>query len=250
VLERVRERLAGDEVGRGLHLRWRAVLGGRHLDRDGRPTREVGQRGGEPLVEPWRPHARGDRPQVGDRGRDLVDGGVERRVDRHRSARQRALDPAQHDAERDQPLLRAVVQVALDPAALGVAGLGDPRARGLDLGKLQPQLHAQPRELHRRRRRGDHRTQQVGPVAQRRVVQEQAELAVVAADHGPRAIVIGQRVEHVTEAVRVGAGRGQPEHDLGPRIAERQCHGLADVLGLGATVPHLVEELPQQSHRV
>ena len=126
----------------------------------------------EALVEPRRPHAGGDRAQVGDRGADLADRSVERRVDRQRAARQRALDPAQHDAERDEPLLRAVVQVALDPPPLGVPGLGDPRARGLDLGELQPQLDAQPRELDRDRGRVDHRAQQVGPLGELRVVQE------------------------------------------------------------------------------
>ena len=36
-------------------------------------------------------------------------------------------------AERDEPLLRAVVQVALDPAAGRVGGLDDPHARGPQL---------------------------------------------------------------------------------------------------------------------
>ena len=145
------------------------------LDRDGRAARQVGQRGGEPLVEPRRPDAGGDRAQVGDRGRDLVDGGVERGLEHPRLARQRALQPAQHDAERDEPLLRAVVQVALDPAALLVAGLGDPRARGLDLGELQPQLDAQPGELDRHRGRVEHGAQQVR--APSRGVQQHAEVA-------------------------------------------------------------------------
>ena len=40
-----------------------------------------------------------------------------------------ALDQPQVERERDEPLLRAVVQVALEPPALGVAGLDDARAR-------------------------------------------------------------------------------------------------------------------------
>ena len=43
---------------------------------------------------------------------------------------------AERDGERDQPLLRAVVQVALEPPPLGVADLDDPRARRGQLGEL------------------------------------------------------------------------------------------------------------------
>ena len=79
MLQRVRQRLAGDEVGDGLDLGRRPVAGGLDLDGDVRAAGEVLQRGGEALVEPRRPHAGGDRAQVGDRGGDLVDGGVEGR---------------------------------------------------------------------------------------------------------------------------------------------------------------------------
>ena len=40
----------------------------------------------------------------------------------------------QHQRQRDEPLLRAVVQVALQPPPLGVAGLDDARARGGEIG--------------------------------------------------------------------------------------------------------------------
>ena len=46
---------------------------------------------------------------------------------------QRRLDQAQVERDGDQPLLRAVVQVALQPPALGVAGLDDARAGGGEL---------------------------------------------------------------------------------------------------------------------
>ena len=45
--------------------------------------------------------------------------------------------------QRHQPLLGAVVEVALDPAALGVAGLDDPRAGGAQLLDLGLQLGVQ-----------------------------------------------------------------------------------------------------------
>ena len=46
----------------------------------------------------------------------------------------------QVERQRDQPLLRAVVQVALEPAARGVAGLDDARARGAQLLDAGAQL--------------------------------------------------------------------------------------------------------------
>ena len=42
--------------------------------------------------------------------------------------------------ERDQPLLGAVVEVALQAPALGLPGLDDPRPRGLQLGQARVQL--------------------------------------------------------------------------------------------------------------
>jgi hypothetical protein len=41
---------------------------------------------------------------------------------------ERGADHPQVDRDRDEPLLRAVVQVALQPTALCVAGLDDARA--------------------------------------------------------------------------------------------------------------------------
>ena len=49
------------------------------------------------------------------------------------AALERALGEPQLQCERDEPLLGAVVQVALQPAALGVAGLDDARAGGGEL---------------------------------------------------------------------------------------------------------------------
>ena len=243
VLDGVGERLAGDEVRGRLDLRRRAVGRRGDVDRDRGAAREVGERGGQALVQPRRADAGGDRAQVGDRGRDLVDGGVERRDEHLRLARERALQAPQHDAERDQPLLRAVVQVALEPAPLLVAGLGDPRARGLHLGQLQPQLDAQAGELDRHRGGVEHAAQQV---RRGRRVQEHAE---VAADHRALAPVVGQ-LDRAPVAVGVGPGLGQLEDERGVAVAERERDHRADVLRLGAPVADLVEEVAQHPHGV
>ena len=182
VLDRVRERLAGDVVGDSLHVRRRAIARRLELDRHRGGPREILERRGQALVEPRRAQPGRDRPQVADRRRHLVDRGVEGGRQDLRLPGQRALQPPQHDAERHEPLLRAVVQVALEPPPLLVTGLRDPRARGLDLGELQAQLDPQAAELHRHRRGVEHRAQHVGPLGERRVVEQHADLAVVMSD--------------------------------------------------------------------
>ena len=74
-------------------------------------------------------------------------------------------DEPQPERQRDEPLLGAVVQVALEPAALGVAGLDDPRARALQLVQAGAQLGLQARVLERDRGRGGDRVEQLGLVA-------------------------------------------------------------------------------------
>ena len=54
--------------------------------------------------------------------------------DRVRAPLERALGQSELQRQRDEALLRAVVQVALQAAALGVAGADDARARGGQLG--------------------------------------------------------------------------------------------------------------------
>ena len=58
-------------------------------------------------------------------------------------------DDAQDDRERDEPLLRAVVEVALELAARGVAGLDDPGARGPQVAQAGAQVGLQALVLER-----------------------------------------------------------------------------------------------------
>src|SRR5437016_12762982 len=53
------------------------------------------------------------------------------------------LQHRQFERNRDEPLLRAVVQVALDPATLPVARLNDPVSRRHDLSELRSHLGTQ-----------------------------------------------------------------------------------------------------------
>ena len=78
--------------------------------------------------------------QLGQRVIELVGGGPQQRRLR---LGQPLLQHPKLDGERDQPLLRTVVQVALEPPALGHAGLQDPDPRR---GQLRARLGALQRQ--------------------------------------------------------------------------------------------------------
>ena len=123
----------------------------RDVHRDGQQGAldEVAQGRREAVVEDAGPDPVGDLAKLLDGVGDLLDGGVQRVG--HRSARlsQLVLEMAEIEADRDQPLLGSVVQVAFDPASLGL-GRGHDAAPGVpDLGQLGAKLRAQPHHLDR-----------------------------------------------------------------------------------------------------
>ena len=93
------------------------------------------------------------------------------------------LEQPQLERERDQPLLGAVVQVALEALALAVAGLDDPGPRAAQLLQPGAQLHLQARVLERDAGGGRDAVEQLGLVEQRRVVHERGHGLAVALDH-------------------------------------------------------------------
>ena len=103
------------------------------------------------------------------------------------------LQQPQLERERDEPLLGAVVEVALEPPALGVARRDDPLARGLQLGEPRRRLGVQARVLERDRRRGGDRLDELGVVVERGVVDERGDLAPVALDGRDGAVAAGLR---------------------------------------------------------
>ena len=89
-------------------------------------------------------------------------------------------------AQGDELLLGAVVEVALEPLALLVAGGDDPGPRRLDLGQLRLDLRLEPVVLDGRRRGRGHRIEQRRVLAQRGVVDDRPERLALALEDGER----------------------------------------------------------------
>jgi len=66
------------------------------------------------------------------------------------------LEEAELEGERDQPLLRTIVEVALQALALLLAGVDHPRPRARELDEPSLELGLQPGVLERDAGRGDH----------------------------------------------------------------------------------------------
>ena len=159
VLGRVLQRLEAAEVGRRLDLaRVAADARGEQRRRQRRQQRRRAQRVDEPAIgERRRIDPARERAHLVDRVLDLGAEPAQRRG----ALRVLAVGLLGHqlelDAQRDEPLLGAVVEVALDPAALVVGGRLDARARVADLAQERARLRRQPLvvERHERvRRRG------------------------------------------------------------------------------------------------
>ena len=99
----------------------------------------------------------------------------------------RAEPVARHpegERERHEPLLRAVVEVALEPAALAPADLDEPRARRAHLLHLGAQLRLEALVLERQRGGRAGLAHALGVVQQGRVVDDRGDPPPVAVDLG------------------------------------------------------------------
>ena len=138
VLDRVRDRLA-DEVVDGDLDRPRAAAGRAARSISSGERRAVGERASAGS-SPYSASPAGCRPRASSRSSGRRLRASSRRVPRACSsavggAPARACGArARCGAERDEPLLHAVVEVAADAAALLVGGRDEPGARGGDLG--------------------------------------------------------------------------------------------------------------------
>ena len=175
--------------------------------------------------------AAGELAQLRERVRELVARG------RHELLRGRVVaDPVleQPELQRDpdEPLLGAVVQVALEPPPLRVAGRDDPLARGLQLDQPRLRLGVQVLVLERDRgRRGD-RLDELRVVVERGVVDQRRDALAVALDGRDRPVAAGggQR-DCCSGGVGVGLVLRQPVRDDEPGIAERPRQRRLQVAG-------------------
>ena len=138
ILRDVGQRLGGDEVRGGLDP-LREPFIELHLERN-RHVRAGGERlecGEEPVVEDGGMETVRELTQLGERLRQLFPGRCQQLLGRGGIGVDAGLREPERDRKRHEPLLRAVVQVALDPPSGGIARLQDPRARELELGLRQ-----------------------------------------------------------------------------------------------------------------
>ncbi len=149
----------------------------------------------------------------------------------------------EREAKRHEPLLRSIVEVALEPSPFLVRRLDDPRPRRPDLLELSPQLGGQPRVLEGkpRRRRGAFDERRVNC----RVVDQDRDGAVGPLDPGRVAlVVVGRQLGRPAGWIDVsGAVRGGEREPQG-----RVVHG-ARKGGLEITGPDAVELAYQVSDR-
>ena len=135
------ERLAGEEVAGRLDLGRQALVeAALDPDVERRARRERLERPGSPSsvrIAGWTPRASSRSSETATCSSSTAAGehALDIRVD---VAAEAALGRAQLERERDEPLLGAVVDVPLDPAALLVAGGDDARARLLAPGRAAP----------------------------------------------------------------------------------------------------------------
>jgi hypothetical protein len=153
--------------------------------------------------------------------------------------RQFPLEQPQLQRQGDQPLLRAVVQVPLEPAALGLRRLDHPRPRAVQLLQSGLQLGLQPAVLERDPRRRADAVQQLGFVAQRRVVQQGRHRLPGPLDHGRHEGGAGAgQLDRRPVAVGPRPPRRQPVGDDERRVAQRTRDQLLQVVRRAVAQPH------------
>jgi len=188
VLDDIRQRLARDEVRRGFHLWRKACIEYLERDRERTSTRERVERCREALLgEDRRVHAPRELTELVNGRLELVDRGREQAVDLGIGVfAGPALGNAELEGQRNQPLLGAVMQIALDPAPLVVRRRDDTPARLLHLLKLRPHLRLEAGILEREPGGGTGRPNELGLVEQRRVMDEYRDRLTVLVEFGDR----------------------------------------------------------------
>ena len=217
VLDHVRQRLGDDEVRRGLGRRRHPWIGDVQIDRDGEVRDE--------RLEPGAQAPAGER-----RGQDAVDDvaelvvgplgigqGLVEQLGGRRSVGERVPGELERDDRVDEPLLGAVVHVALEAAA-GLVGGGDHAGPGC--GELRPGVGVR-----------DPDGRELGELGETGLDAVAGEgVGVVRHERGPHPTLDGDR-----------DGRRRPDTDLAGD--DRQRRALVGVHARGSTGP------PEPVHR-
>ena len=241
VLERVRHRLGHDEVRR---VRARLVDLGQlpHLqhDRHRAAGPQLVQRRTQAVVQPRGSHTVREPAELPHRLLEVCHRGVDLgRI----LAVETALQAAQPDPRGDDPLLRAVVELALEPPPLLGRRLRQPRATGLDVPQCGAQLQTQPADLQRhpgrRRQLGD-------PAAGARRVPAELDPG----DHVP-ARLHGEpgRLRDLDPAQVDPSAPGSREGHPEVRVALGGPQDLLDLLRLATPGTHVARERRHRGHR-
>ena len=140
-----------------------------------------------------------------------------------------APEELERDPERDESLLGAVVEIALDPATLGILGVDEAGARCLNRVELRPDLGLEPLVLDRQADRRDSRRHEARVVAEDGVEGDREERASVGIDgqRRPCRAVRRRRGERAGRVLEAGAVR-HPAEDLERWVAERVAQRLLE----------------------
>ena len=171
-------------------------------------------------------------PQLGEGGADLLARVVQ--PSHRRGVRaQPAFQKCELERQRDESLLRPVVQVALQPLALGLSRLDDAGARTLQLLQVRLQLGVQLAVLQCDAGRCADRRQQVRLVVQRGVVQQGRDMPAVPVDRRRGASARRRQSHQPALHVRPAVELGQPVDELERGIAQDPGQRVAQVARSG-----------------
>ena len=156
---------------------------------------------------------------------------------------QRASRDLQLEAERDESLLGAVMEVSLDPPALEIPGLDDPCARGADLLELRFDLGRQSIVLDRQPHGAGDRGDQARLLEEDGVVDDRGLPDAVPLEHrdGLARAVFGQ-LHRLAGRIDEPILAGRPVGHLQRGITERVGEGIAEA-GRRRGLPQLDDEV-------
>ena len=147
---------------------------------------------------------------------------------------QARLEHPQVQRERDELLLRAVVQVALDPPARVVGRLDDPQPRHPQLLHPRAQLGLQALVVDRQRGGGGGRGDELRRRVELGVVDDRRQPHAPAVDRGPGAAGAGVgQLDRAAGVVDEDLALGQPVGDVERAVAEPLGQHLAHRAALG-----------------